>query len=111
MDRDAEDGGPRADPRPRTALGLVVTARGGSGPVGEPEPPGIRATDTEGGFFWIYAPVRFDDHAMVTIMQERPSGERIMQDAHRVFPWARGTKLNGWADPSTSCASLPGPDR
>jgi hypothetical protein len=54
-------------------------------PVGEAEPPGIRATDTEGGFFWIYAPVRFEDHAMVTIIQERPNGERIMQDAHRVF--------------------------
>jgi hypothetical protein len=54
-------------------------------PVGEPEPPGIRATDTQGGFFWIYAPVRFEDHALVTIIQERPSGERIMQDAHRVF--------------------------
>lgn len=55
-------------------------------PVGEPEPPGIRATDTGSGFFWIYAPVRFDDHAMVTIVQERPSGERVVQDAHRVFP-------------------------
>ncbi len=53
-------------------------------PVGEPEPPGIRATDTEGGFFWIYAPVRFDDAAMITIVQERPTGERVMQDAHRI---------------------------
>jgi hypothetical protein len=52
--------------------------------VGESEPPGIRVTDTEAGFFWIYAPVRFDDHAMITIIQERPSGERIMQDAHRI---------------------------
>ena len=25
-------------------------------PVGESEPPGIRVTDTEAGFFWIYAP-------------------------------------------------------
>jgi hypothetical protein len=53
-------------------------------PVGEAEPPGIRVTDTESGFFWIYAPVRFEDHAMITIVQERPSGERIMQDAHRI---------------------------
>ena len=53
-------------------------------PVGESEHPGIRVTDTEAGFFWIYAPVRFEDHAMVTIVQERPSGERIMQDAHRI---------------------------
>ena len=59
-------------------------------PVGEPEPPGIRATDTAGGFFWIYAPVRFEDHALVTIVQERPTGERVMQDAHRVFPIGSG---------------------
>ncbi|MHB8431267.1 MAG: hypothetical protein ACYDDZ_12200 [Acidimicrobiales bacterium] len=59
-------------------------------PVGEPEPPGIRATDPAGGFFWIYAPVRFSDQAHVTIVQERPSGERIMQDAHRVFPLGSG---------------------
>lgn len=59
-------------------------------PVGEPEPPGIRATDPAGGFFWIYAPVRFGDQAHVTIVQERPSGERIMQDAHRVFPLGSG---------------------
>lgn len=56
-------------------------------PVGESEPPGIRVTDTDtsSGFFWIYAPVRFEDHSMITIVQERPTGERIMQDAHRIF--------------------------
>ena len=62
--------------------------------MGEAEPPGIRATDTEGGFFWIYAPVRFEDHAMVTIIQERP--ERRADHAgrppglpHRLRPGAR----------------------
>ena len=59
-------------------------------PVGEAEPPGIRVTDTGSGFFWIYAPVRFDDHAILTIIQERPDGERIMQGAHRVFPVGSG---------------------
>ena len=43
-------------------------------PVGESEHPGIRVTDTSFGFFWVYAPVRFDDHAMVTIIQERSIG-------------------------------------
>ena len=43
---------------------------------------------------------------MVTIIQERPNGERIMQDAHRVFPgWARDRSPNGWAVPSTSSGS------
>ncbi len=54
-------------------------------PVGEAEPPGIRATDTEGGFFWIYAPVWFDDHALITIIQEEPDGRRVMQEANRIF--------------------------
>ncbi len=55
-------------------------------PVGESEPPGIRVTDTDtsAGFFWIYAPARFEDESLITIIQERPNGERIMQDAHRI---------------------------
>jgi hypothetical protein len=77
-------------------------------PVGEPEPPGIRATDTEGGFFWIYAPVRFDDHALVTIVQERPSGERIMQDAHRVFPIGSGRDAEWLGRPEHALRFAPG---
>ena len=77
-------------------------------PVGEPEPPGIRATDTEGGFFWIYAPVRFDDHAMVTIVQERPSGERIMQDAHRIFPLGSGHQAEWLGRPEHELRFAPG---
>ena len=59
-------------------------------PVGEAEPPGIRSTDTGSGFFWIYAPVQFDDHTLVTIVQEEPDGRRIMQDADRAFPAGSG---------------------
>ena len=77
-------------------------------PVGEPEPPGIRATDTQGGFFWIYAPVRFDDHALVTIVQERPSGERIMQDAHRVFPLGSGRSAEWLGRPEHQLRFAPG---
>ncbi len=77
-------------------------------PVGEPEPPGIRATDAEGGFFWIYAPVRFEDHAMVTIIQERPSGERIMQDAHRVFPLGSGKGAEWMGRPEHQLRFAPG---
>jgi len=77
-------------------------------PVGEPEPPGIRATDTEGGFFWIYAPVRFDDHALVTIVQERPTGERIMQDAHRVFPLGSGRQAEWLGRPEHQLRFAPG---
>jgi hypothetical protein len=77
-------------------------------PVGEPEPPGIRATDAAGGFFWIYAPVRFDDHAMVTIIQERPTGERIMQDAHRVFPLGSGRGAEWLGRPEHELRFAPG---
>ena len=77
-------------------------------PVGESEPPGIRVTDTEGGFFWIYAPVRFEDHAMVTIIQERPNGERIMQDAHRIFPIGSGREAEWLGRPEHELRFAPG---
>jgi hypothetical protein len=77
-------------------------------PVGEAEPPGIRVTDTEGGFFWIYAPVRFEDHGMVTILQERPSGERIMQDAHRVFTVGDGREPEWLGRPEHQLRFAPG---
>jgi len=77
-------------------------------PVGEPEPPGIRATDAGGGFFWIYAPVRFEDHAVVTIVQERPDGERIMQDAHRVFPLGSGRPPEWLGRPEHELRFAPG---
>ena len=77
-------------------------------PVGEPEPPGIRATDTAGGFFWIYAPVRFEDHGMITIVQERPTGERIMQDAHRVFRLGSGREADWLGRPEHQLRFAPG---
>jgi hypothetical protein len=80
-------------------------------PVGEAEPPGIRVTDTEGGFFWIYAPVRFEDHAMVTIIQERPDGERIMSDAHRAFPVGSGREPEWLGRPEHDLRFAPGTRR
>jgi len=66
----------------------------------------IRVTDTGAGFFWIYAPVRFEDHAMVTIIQERPDGERIHERCPPGLPgglWPGAP--NGWAAPSTTSGS------
>ncbi len=57
-------------------------------PVGEPEPPGRRAApaESEGAcFFWIYAVMRFDGFAIITIMQEDAAGRRIVEDATRVW--------------------------
>lgn len=52
-------------------------------PVGESEPAGRPGTG--GSFYWIYAPLRFDDFTIVTIVQEGPDGKRIMEDATRVW--------------------------
>ncbi|MGB3695839.1 MAG: hypothetical protein WBA05_00250, partial [Gordonia sp. (in: high G+C Gram-positive bacteria)] len=55
-------------------------------PVGEAEPPGRRAAETEAtSFFWIYSVMRFADYAVVVIVQELRTGERIMGDARRVW--------------------------
>jgi hypothetical protein len=47
-------------------------------PVGEPEPPGIQARDA-GTFYWLYAPVRFTDHAIMCIVQEDGAGRRLLE--------------------------------
>lgn len=60
-------------------------------PVGEPEAPGIRTRDRAlPGFFWIYAPMRFADWAGYYIVQERPDGRRVLQEAARVASFAAG---------------------
>jgi hypothetical protein len=54
-------------------------------PVGEPEPPGIQSRNA-GTFYWLYAPVRFDDHAILCIIQEDEAGRRVLEEAVRVWP-------------------------
>lgn len=53
-------------------------------PVGESEPAGIRASNPF-SWFWIYTPIRFDDHSLMVIMQERPDGSRVMEEATRIW--------------------------
>ncbi|MEU4840125.1 hypothetical protein [Nocardia testacea] len=64
-------------------------------PVGESEPPGRAATEGAGGFWWLYVPLRFDDFAVVVIIQENPDGYRTLNDAVRVFPDGSVEQL-GW---------------
>jgi hypothetical protein len=56
-------------------------------PVGEEEPPGIR---TEGQMvgMWNYAPMQFDDHSILYIVNEHADGTRELEEAMRI-----------WADP------------
>ncbi|GAB3662153.1 hypothetical protein GCM10027589_24840 [Actinocorallia lasiicapitis] len=53
-------------------------------PVGEPEPPGIHVNNA-GTFYWLYAPMQFDDHAILCIIQEDEKGRRLLEEAVRVW--------------------------
>ncbi|NEW39290.1 hypothetical protein GV793_10245 [Nocardia cyriacigeorgica] len=64
-------------------------------PVGETEPPGRAAAEPSGGFWWLYMPLRFDDFAIVVIVQEEPDGRRTLNDATRIWPDGRTEQL-GW---------------
>ncbi|MFC6896840.1 hypothetical protein ACFQGX_15650 [Nonomuraea dietziae] len=56
-------------------------------PVGEPEPPGIQVKNP-GTFYWLYAPMQFEDHAILCIVQEDEKGRRVLEEAVRV--WSDG---------------------
>ncbi|MDP9115838.1 MAG: hypothetical protein M3O28_00920 [Actinomycetota bacterium] len=64
-------------------------------PVGEPAPPGRAGDEPQAGFWWLYAPVRFDDFALIVILQESPDGYRTLNDATRIFADGRVEQL-GW---------------
>lgn len=65
-------------------------------PVGEPEPPGRNAAEpATSGFWWLYAPLRFDEFALVVIIQELADGYRTLNDATRVWADGRVEQL-GW---------------
>jgi hypothetical protein len=64
-------------------------------PIGEPEPPGRSAAEPMGGFWWLYAPIRFSSFGIVVIVQENPGGYRTLNDAKRIWPDGRIEQL-GW---------------
>ena len=66
-------------------------------PVGEGEPAGRPADDPTAGLWWLYVPLRFDDFAVVVIVQEQPDGYRTLNDATRVWPDGRVEQL-GWPE-------------
>jgi len=54
--------------------------------VGEPEPPGIRATEAHtAGFFHNWMPMQFDDYMIKTFIEEGPDGERVMEEGMKVW--------------------------
>jgi hypothetical protein len=69
-------------------------------PVGDAEPPGRNADEPIDGFWWLYVPMRFDDYAIVVIVQELPDGHRILNEAVQVWPAdsGRGIEQLGWPE-------------
>ncbi|HSA53341.1 MAG TPA: hypothetical protein VLH10_24915 [Yinghuangia sp.] len=71
-------------------------------PSGDPEPGGRAAAerDPDGGMWWAYVPLRFEDHAIVVIVQEEPDGTRTLNQATRVWPAASGRRPEqlGWPE-------------
>lgn len=67
-------------------------------PVGEAEPPGRNADEAIEGFWWLYLPLRFEDFAVMVIVQEDPDGYRVLNDAVRIWPAAAGRRPEqlGW---------------
>ena len=54
-------------------------------PVGEPEPDGIRQGVNVMAGMWSYFPMRFDDHSIFYICQERADGSRPLVQGERVW--------------------------
>ncbi|GAA4109447.1 hypothetical protein GCM10022215_03740 [Nocardioides fonticola] len=64
-------------------------------PVGEAEPAGAPADPPFDGMWWLYVPMRFEEFALVVILQEDPNGYRTLNDCHRVWPDGRIEQM-GW---------------
>jgi hypothetical protein len=73
-------------------------------PVGEGEPAGRNADEPLDGFWWLYVPLRFDEFAVIIIIQELPDGFRTLNDATRVWADGRVEQL-GWPRPEISYTS------
>lgn len=62
---------------------------------GESEPAGRPADPPFEGSWWLYIPMAFDDFGLVLIIQELPSGHRILNDCKRIWPDGKVEQL-GW---------------
>ncbi len=83
---------------------LDATAEGWSGardrswgvrPVGQGAPAG---QPVEPGMWWCWIPLRFEDFALMLVLDESPDGYRTINEAVRVWPDGRIEQL-GWAEP------------
>jgi hypothetical protein len=58
--------------------------------VGEAEPRGIRDALPASGFFWLYSPMQFDGFSILAIIHEDRDGDRVLEEAVRVWPEETG---------------------
>jgi len=68
-------------------------------PVGEPEPPGIRAGTPSMEGMWNYFPVLFDEFVLLYVLNENNDGTRLTEEGIRV-----------WKDPNREPESLGRPE-
>src|SRR5262249_11718234 len=54
------------------------------------------------GFYWIYAPMQFPDYSIVVITQEDDEGERIVEEAVKVWPAETGRHLESLGRPDVA---------
>ncbi|GAA5112186.1 hypothetical protein [Haloechinothrix salitolerans] len=77
-------------------------------PVGEPEPPGYAAAQPPESFYWLYAPLRFDEFSIITILQEDGRGRRSLEEAVRVWPESSGKEPEPLGRPEVALTFTPG---
>jgi hypothetical protein len=73
----------------------------GTRPVGEATAPG---KPHEPAMWWCWIPLRFDDFALMFVLEEKPDGYRTINEAVRVWPDGRIEQL-GWAEPQITYRS------
>ena len=76
-------------------------------PVGESEPPGIQARNPA-QFYWMYAPMQFEDFSILTIVQEDAAGTRVLEEAVRVWPESAGRPPQQLGRPEYAPQYVPG---
>ena len=75
-------------------------------PVGEGEPPGRPPDDPTAGLWWLYVPLRFDDFAVLVIVQEDPTGSAPSTTPPACGPTAGSSS---WAGPRSTSPTRRGP--
>ncbi len=76
-------------------------------PIGESEPQGIRAKK-HFSWFWIYTPIKFEDHSLLIMMQEHQDGSRVLEEAVRMWPAESGKPNEFFSRPRHQMQFVPG---